>query len=52
MPVGANVFLFATRYRVGEAEVSLSLSLSVLVAMVTVPGLMALQPTVTQWLRP
>lgn len=52
MPVGANVFLFATRYRVGEAEVSLSLSLSVLVAMLTVPALMAVQPSVTQWLRP
>lgn len=52
MPVGANVFLFATRYKVGEAEVSLSLSLSVMAALFTVPAMMALQPWVVQSLRP
>ena len=43
MPVGANSFLFATRYQVAEAEVSVSLSLSVICAMVTVPLMLALQ---------
>lgn len=52
MPVGANVFLFATRYKVGEAEVSLSLSLSVMAALFTVPAMMALQPHLVHWLRP
>ena len=43
MPVGINSYLFATRYRVMEAEVSLSLSLSVMCAVVSVPLMLALQ---------
>ena len=43
MPVGINSYLFATRYRVLEAEVSVSLSLSVMFAVVSVPLLLGLQ---------
>ena len=43
MPVGANSYLFATRYQVGQAEVSVSLSISVVMALFTVPALMGLQ---------
>ena len=43
MPVGINSYLFATRYKVMEAEVSLSLSLSVMCAVVSVPLMLALQ---------
>jgi len=47
MPVGANSYLFASRYKVREAEVSVSLSLSVLFALVSVPTMLALQHAVT-----
>jgi predicted permease len=47
MPVGANSYLFASRYKVREAEVSVSLSLSVVFALVSVPTMLALQHFVT-----
>lgn len=43
MPVGINSYLFATRYKVLEAEVSVSLSLSVVCAVVSVPLMLGLQ---------
>jgi malonate transporter len=43
MPVGINSYMFATRYKVLEAEVSLSLSLSVICAVVSVPLMLGLQ---------
>jgi hypothetical protein len=47
MPVGINSYMFATRYKVLEAEVSLSLSLSVICAVVSVPLMLALQKFLT-----
>ena len=47
MPVGINSYLFATRYRVLEAEVSVSLSMSVMFAVVSVPLLLGLQKGLT-----
>lgn len=47
MPVGANSYLFANRYKVREAEVSVSLSLSVVFALVSVPSMLALQHALT-----
>ena len=43
MPVGINSYMFATRYKVLEAEVSVSLSLSVVFALVSVPLMLGLQ---------
>ena len=37
LPVGANVFLFAQRYRVAEDEVTASVAVSTALALVTVP---------------
>jgi predicted permease len=47
MPVGINSYMFATRYKVLEAEVSLSLSLSVICAVVSVPLMLGLQKFLT-----
>ncbi|MFM7801155.1 MAG: AEC family transporter [Limnohabitans sp.] len=47
MPVGINSYLFATRYKVLEAEVSVSLSLSVICAVVSVPLMLGLQKFLT-----
>jgi len=42
MPIGANVFMFAQRYRVAEELVTASVVVSTLLALVTVSGAMAL----------
>lgn len=42
LPIGANVFLFAQRYDVAEAEVTASIAVSTLMALVTLPLVMYL----------
>ena len=41
-PIGANVFLFAQRYNVAEAEVTASIAVSTAMALVTLPVVMFL----------
>jgi len=48
MPIGANVFMFAQRYRVAEGLVTASVVVSTLLALLTVTGAMALMA----WLAP
>ena len=40
MPIGANVFLFAQRYRVSQSEITIAVSVSTAAAMGTVPFVM------------
>jgi malonate transporter len=40
LPIGANVYLFAQRYRVAEAEVTAAVGVSTLLALATVPIVM------------
>ena len=42
LPIGANVFLFAQRYDVAEAEVTASIAVSTAMALVTLPVVMYL----------
>lgn len=42
LPTGANVFLFAQRYNVGEAEVTASIALSTALSLLTLPLVMFL----------
>ena len=42
LPIGANVFLFAQRYDVAEAEVTASIAVSTVMALVTLPLVMYL----------
>ena len=42
LPIGANVFLFALRYDVAEAEVTASIAVSTAMALVTLPVVMYL----------
>ena len=42
LPIGANVFLFAQRYNVAEAEVTASIAVSTAMALVTLPVVMFL----------
>ena len=46
LPVGANVFLFAQRYRVAEDEVTASVAVSTALALVTMPVVIL---AVTRW---
>ena len=47
LPIGANVFLFAQRYDVAEAEVTASIAVSTVMALVTLPVVMFLA---TRWI--
>lgn len=47
LPVGANVFLFAQRYEVGQDEIAASVAVSTALSLITVPLVIVL---VTKWL--
>lgn len=44
MPTGVNAYLFATRYRTGEAEAATAILLSTAASLVTVSVILALRP--------
>lgn len=47
VPIGANVFLFAQRYRVAQDEVTAATGLSTALALITLSGWMLLMPRLT-----